>query len=374
MADFLEEHIDYLSIEGRRELYEAALGQIVKEGDAVADLGCGFGILGILALQAGAKRVWGIDRTDSIEIARETVRRLGVEHRYQCIRGSTFRTRLPELVDVLVCDHVGYFGFDYGIVGMVADARRRLLKPGGKIIPRQIILHVAGSTGACGNLVDAWTKDPVPPEFAWLQDRAANTKYKYSFRPDELCTNPEALGVISLEADPPGLLSFEARLEVSHDCELNGIACWFDCELAPGIRMTNSPLAEHRINRPNAFLPCKRPFTVRAGTTVEVSCKISLEPVIITWTLREPATGSAQRHSTWSSTLLRPYDLVEGDARALQLNAKGHARRTILELSACGSYTLAEVEDAILAQYPDLFPSEGEIRRFVRHELGDNVL
>ena len=68
------------------------------------------------------------------------------------------------------------------------------------------------------------------------------------------------LGTISLEEDQPGLLSFEAKLEISRDCELDGLVGWFDCELAPGIKMSNSPLAGSRINRPNAFLPCRAPF------------------------------------------------------------------------------------------------------------------
>ena len=71
--------------------------------------------------------------------------------------------------------------------------------------------------------------------------------------------------------------------------------------------------------------------------------------------------------------IMHPFDLVASRARSLRLNSKGLARRTILELSSDGVHTLAEIEDAILTQHPDLFPSEVEIRRFVRREVGENI-
>ena len=36
---------------------------------------------------------------------------------------------------------------------------------------------------------------------------------------------------------------------------LDGLAGWFECELAEGVWMTNSPLADNPIRRPQAFLP-----------------------------------------------------------------------------------------------------------------------
>lgn len=372
MTDVCEEHLEYLSLENRRELFSQAFSLAIREGDSAADLGCGFGILGIQALNAGASHVWGIDQSDAIEIARETVRRLDLSERYTCIRGSTFRTRLPELVDVLVCDHVGFFGFDYGIVAMLADARRRMLKPGGKIVPRRIVLKVAAATGPCRDLAEGWTRPPVPTEYAWLNERAVNTKYRYAFTPEELCSPPATIGAIALDEDVADLLSFTSSLEIARDCELVGLACWFECELAPGIWMTNSPLAKDRINRPNAFLPCREPFAVKAGEAIEASFKITHDPVTITWSIRDPSSGRMHRHSTWSSMIMNPSDLVPGDARPRHLNAKGSARKTILELLD-GSRSLDEIEEAVLAQHPDLFPSEAEIRRFVRREVGDNA-
>ena len=85
-------------------------------GDRVADLGCGSGILGLLCLRAGAGQVFGIDSTAMIEVARETFLRAGLAGRGDFIHGHSHRVELREPVDLVICDHVGYFGFDYGIV------------------------------------------------------------------------------------------------------------------------------------------------------------------------------------------------------------------------------------------------------------------
>jgi len=138
----LEEHLGYVADRIRLERFQTAIAQTLNAGDRVADLGCGSGILGLLCLQAGAGRVYGIDSTTMIEVARETFSRAGWAERATFVRGHSHRVVLPEPVDVVICDHVGYFGFDYGIVHTLQDARRRFLKPGGSLIPARIRLQL----------------------------------------------------------------------------------------------------------------------------------------------------------------------------------------------------------------------------------------
>lgn len=370
MTDLLEEHLDYLSLTGRAARFTDAFSKTIAPSDIVADLGCGVGVLGLLALRAGARRVWGVDHSDAIEIARETVKRQELTEQYFCVRGSTFATDLPEQVDLLICDHVGYFGLDYGIVAMVADARRRFLKRGGKVVPRQILLRLAAASGPGERLVEAWTRQSVPGELHWIRERAANAKHRHTFREDELCSPPAELGAVALDQDAPDLLRFSTHLAITRDCTLDGLAGWFDCELAPGVWMTNSPLEAQRIERPNVFLPCREPFGVRAGDVIDVSVKITHEPFTISWTITDPGSSKAHRHSTWSNVVLDPADLASRDLKPLNLSPKGAARKTILEVSD-GSRTLKEIEDAVAQAHPHLFPSEAAIRRFVRREIRD---
>src|SRR5688500_3980766 len=123
----LQEHLGYLTDGLRLERFREAIAKVVRPGDRIVDVGCGSGILGLLCLQAGAAHVYCIDESPMLEVARETFRRKGLADRATLISGRSFRVQLPERVQVAVCDHVGWFGFDYGVASLLEDARQRFL-------------------------------------------------------------------------------------------------------------------------------------------------------------------------------------------------------------------------------------------------------
>ena len=86
----LDEHLGYIADRVRSERFRQAIARTIGPGDCVVDAGCGFGVLGLMCLQAGAAHVWGIDQTAAVTIARETMDRAGFGTRYTCIRESTF--------------------------------------------------------------------------------------------------------------------------------------------------------------------------------------------------------------------------------------------------------------------------------------------
>ena len=143
MAKTLEEHHGYLSDRVKLAQYQAAIDRLVRPEHVVLDLGCGTGLLGLMALRAGAGMVYFVEEASVIEIARRTVTEAGFADRAAFCQASSFELALPERVDVVLCDHVGYFGFDYGILELLADAQHRFLKPDGIIVPAQIELKLA---------------------------------------------------------------------------------------------------------------------------------------------------------------------------------------------------------------------------------------
>jgi len=369
VGNALEEHYSYLSDPVRREKFEQAVAKAVTPGDTVADVGCGFGVLGLMCLKAGASHVWGIDRTEAIEIARETLQRSGFADRYTCVHETSFRAELPRPVDVLICDHVGFFGFDYGIIEMLGDARRRLLRPGGTILPSRIALQVAAvQSSACRELADAWLREPIPAEYAWLREYGVNTRHPRDFAPEEIASPPVELGTIDFRQDCPEHLAFTANIVPERSGELDGLAGWFSCELADGVWMTNSPLAPDRINRSQAFLPFATPLAVVAGDSLEVSISVRHETTLISWSARVARTGQSTRQSTWASTILDPRDRVPAGSRIPRLSAEGQARQALLAL-VDGQASNAEIEQAMLARFGGLFPSREQVERFIRSEL-----
>jgi protein arginine N-methyltransferase 1 len=370
----LDEHLGYIADRVRSERFRQAIAQTIGPGDLVVDAGCGFGVLGLMCLQAGAGQVWGIDQTPAVTIARETMDRAGFGDRYTCVHESTFRATVPSPVDVIICDHVGYFGLDYGVVALLDDARRRLLKPGGKIMPQRIRLMLAGTTSNSARTeAEAWSGATVPSEYNWLRDHGINAKRPSTFSKDDIATAPQPLGTIDLRQSNPAHFSFKTEFQADKDGMLDGFAGWFECELADDVWMTNSPLAPDRIDRPQLFLAFERPIPVRAGDRIEASVSLRPEDGLVGWTVRAPHDGRRQKYSNWGDRALAVTDLVVQAHRVPCLSSGGKARQ-ILYTYLDGQRTLAEIERTILADHPGLFPSTQELARFIRSECARSTI
>ena len=367
----LEEHLGYVADGVRLEAFRTAIARVLRPGDRVADLGCGSGVLGLLCLQAGASQVFSIDSTPMIEVARQTMTRAGFAERCTFIHERSYRATLPEQVDVVICDHVGYFGFDYGVAHTMQDARRRFLAPGGRMIPCRIHLEIAAVESSTARAkVDRWHAQAVPAEFHWLRHHAANTKHSIELPRDALLGRPVRLGEIDLCADSPEFLRWTATIRIERDGTLHGIAGWFDCELADGITMTNSPLADRRIDRSQAFLPIEDPVPVHAGDMVKASVMARPADHLLAWVIEIPATGMRESHSTWPGMPSLPSDLIRSRPDHVPRPSR-EGRACAIVLGYCdGVRTVQQIAQAVLRDHPDLFPSPEETARFVAQTLG----
>lgn len=370
----LDEHHGYVSDAVRLERFRTAIAKILKAGDTVADLGCGTGILGLLCLQAGASHVLAIDDGPMLEIARESLRRAGLSDKTTFIRGKSSRIELPESVDLVICDHVGYFGFDYGIIEFLRDAKQRFLKPGGMLVPAKIRLNLASVCSKQGdNLASAWQGENIPAEYRWLNTYSINNKHAVDLDRGDVLSSPALLGEIDLNADNPAFFTWEASLHCERDGTTNGLAGWFDCELTEGVWMTNSPLAQSPIRRPQAFFPIGQAVQIKVGDTVKVRLMARPAEHLIAWTVEFPATGQRFSHSTWQGMVLSPDDLLRSNpGRVPRLSQEGEARLTVLGYCD-GKRTAKAIEQAILRDHPDLFPSAQEISNFVLRVLGKDT-
>lgn len=124
----------------------------MKEGSTVVDVGCGTGVLGIIAAKLGAAKVYGIDAADeTVEVASENAEAQGVGHITEFFQGDMFDPLPPDVeADVVIGDVSGIpddFAlasgwFPSGLTGgpsgaelpmrMIEEAKR-LLRRGGKL-------------------------------------------------------------------------------------------------------------------------------------------------------------------------------------------------------------------------------------------------
>ncbi|ERN03593.1 protein arginine N-methyltransferase PRMT10 [Amborella trichopoda] len=113
------------------------------EGKIVLDVGTGSGILAIWSAQAGAKKVYAVEATKMSEHARALVKANHVEDIVEVIEGSMEDVTLPEKVDIIISEWMGYFLLRESMFDSVICARDRWLKSTGIMYPSHARMWVA---------------------------------------------------------------------------------------------------------------------------------------------------------------------------------------------------------------------------------------
>jgi SAM-dependent methyltransferase len=371
MSLTLDEHRHYLSDHPRLAAFDRAIRAIVRPGDVVVDLGCGTGILGLMACRAGAARVYAIDAGGMLDVARQAARANGYGDRIIHLHGHSMRLDLPERVDVVVADQIGRMGFEAGVVQLFDDARRRWLKPEGRVVPGSTTTWVAPVTAAdLWARVAFWEQPSQGFDFSCVRDGAANTGYPSAIGADQLLGPGQP--VVTFDLTQPqaasGSASGDVTLEVTRDGVLHGLAGWFTSDLTPGITMTNAPGAPDRIFRRNAFLPLDPPVAVRAGDRLIVHLAVRPAELMLVWrvTIERGDAVIAERKGTTLRGMLVPREELARTNPAQQphLSVWAEARATVLELCD-GHRTLLAVEAGTAARHPELFPLASDAATFV---------
>jgi protein arginine N-methyltransferase 3 len=112
------------------------------DGKVVLDVGCGTGILSMFAAKMGAK-VYGVDNSNIIDKARINIKDNGFEDKITLIKGKMETVELPEKVDIIVSEWMGYCLLYEAMLPSVLVARDRWLKPGGLMVPSHCVIHLA---------------------------------------------------------------------------------------------------------------------------------------------------------------------------------------------------------------------------------------
>ena len=134
------EHARMLHDERRTGDYLAALAAAVRPDDVVLDIGTGSGVLALAAARAGARCVYAVEASDIAEVAERVFAVNGVRDQVTLLPGWSRFTELPEQADLLVAEVIGNEPLEEEILETMLDARRRLLKPGARMIPHALTL------------------------------------------------------------------------------------------------------------------------------------------------------------------------------------------------------------------------------------------
>lgn len=370
MSLLLDEHRNYLADRPRVDALRRAVHATVRPGDIVLDLGCGSGLLGLMACDAGAARVYAIDHSGMIEIARAVARAEGRADRIVHIAGHSTGIDLPERANVLVFDQIGRLAFEAGLLEFALDARRRLLTPDARIVPGPITLQLAlAASDDIRARIEFWDTRPAGIDTSAAHVTAVNTGYP--IEPEYVTLLSGAADVMTLSAaawDGEALFG-RVTLTAARDARVDGLAGWFVAELSPGVVMSNAPDRADRINRRIALLPFDPPIDLKAGERLVVSLRLLPDVMILAWDAAREDGTDRRSQSTWKGML----PIGEERARTRDdavpvLTPRGAARRTVLELCD-GRHTVAEIERMLLDRHAGLFPTGQDAAIFAAEVL-----
>lgn len=310
----------------RMDAYAAALERTVRPGSVVLDIGTGTGVMAMLACRLGARRVFAVDPGDSIHLARAAARASGFADRIDFIQDLSTRVELPERADVVVSDLRGVLPLFEQHVASVADARERLLAPGGVLVGRRDTVYAAPVQAAeeHGRITGPWDDHARGFDLSVGRRAALNTWSKVRVPAEQLLGEPRVWTVLDWRTvrEPEVRATMEWRARRAGT--MHGVAAWFHAELAEGVGFSTGLDAPETVYG-TAFLPLLEPVPLDAGdaVTVEMQARVIAEDYVWVWNTRVEGSAGVKAEFRQSTFLSQP-------ARAADLRKRAHDFRPVL--------------------------------------------
>ena len=250
--------VSLLSHRSRLSKFQRALQKVVQPESRVVDIGTGTGILALIAARAGAKSVTAVEvNGKSLNYARKAAQINGLSQRVSFIE-SHFEDYVPEeQADIVICEMLSSMLLIEQQVPACAHAARRILKPGGIILP--VSASVYAVPVECQSLWERFNlfdlEFPKVPQTLGkgdakdLSDAALVTKFDFSI-PDIPAEVNEMLEFVIVE---------EGRL--------HGLVGFFKAHLYEDITLGMDD------GWRELFLPLDEPIEVSKGTRVSVQLR-----------------------------------------------------------------------------------------------------
>jgi SAM-dependent methyltransferase len=370
-------HASLIADERRVQPFQSAIESVVRPGDVVADVGCGTGILTLLACRAGARHTYAIDEGPIIELARLIIEQNGYADRVTFINHLSTRARLPEPVDVIVSETIGNYGAEELILPTLRDACHRWLKPGGKLIPQALELYCAPITWPEAKPdLSVWREPVCGFDFSSALSFAVNQQYPRRLSPqhvlaEERCYCRVDLTPAALDGDALPKVAGTASFRVAQPGVMHGIGGWFKAWLTEDITLTNSPLLESPTSWGHVCLPIAEPLPVAVGDEVEVTLRAVGGGGVLCWDVTWRSVGGESktfRHSDFEGWLATPERLRPlSPTAAPGLGVEGKMQLFLLTKLDAG-WTVEQVARGLRESFSSEFPTDEDALAHVKRQ------
>lgn len=346
----------------RRRAYERALREVITPGCHVLDVGCGLGIFSLMACRLGAGRVDAIEPNPCIEVARQIIRDNGFSDRVRFFAEPVQEVTLDRPADVMVADLRGVLPMAGHHLTAVAEARQRLLRSDGVLIPQRDELWAAAveDPQLYDQQVRPWLDGDLGFDFDAARRLTVHGWCKARVAPEQLVTAAASWAEIDYPSRQHADVRGRLELPVERSATSHGLVVWFDCRLTDDVRLSNAPGRPELIYG-SAFFPFAEPLAVEPDDLLQVEIDAVLvgAEYVWTWSTRHLRAGqelASFRQSTFFSVVLVPERLARQSADFRpRRDPEGDVDRYILQLMD-GVRSVADISQSLRGEFPERFP------------------
>ena len=258
----------------RNQAFARALKAAIIPGKTtVVDIGSGTGFLAFLAAKLGAKHCYLIEEhAETLELSKKLAIENGITN-CTFILGNSMAVELPEKVDLIVSETLGHFAYEENIIEIAGDARKRFLKPSGKMIPQSMELFVLPVINKRPHrMINAWDRVKLGLTFDAAKELSLSKMHFCVFRKGDLLpvTQARMWDAVDLSKDNESERSATVQWKFSKASHVYGFALWWKTVLWKGIELSTSHMAPPT-HWGQVFIPLHVPLHVGRGETLEVA-------------------------------------------------------------------------------------------------------
>jgi len=278
-------HIPMMNEHGRNEAYEKAMKAAIRAGDVVLDIGTGAGLLSMIAADCGAKEIITCEMSKTIsKIAKKIIQKNGFDQKIRVINKNSkdliLGNDISKKADVLVSEILSSEFVGEGIQTTVLDAKKRLLKKNGKIIPEggSIMIALIENTGKLA------------------KELFVDNALGYDIRDFNSITANKHVATLEDEpvflSDPIEVFTFDfcnfkkiytdkktIKIEVNRTGTCAGVIQWLKVQLYDDIEYQNNPVKMYRSNSVSGWktpiFQFNEPINVTKGQSLNIQATLT---------------------------------------------------------------------------------------------------
>ncbi|MFX1293236.1 MAG: methyltransferase domain-containing protein [Promethearchaeota archaeon] len=270
--------------------YKYAIFKAIKPGDIVIDFGCGTGLLGFFALQAGACHVYAIEETSIINYAKKLAVQNKFEDKITFINksGSEITEQdIPEKVDTILSEPVSNLLLE-GNLWSTIEYLKSFLKDDGLILPISGTLFIVPVNSPPQSFVDSdlfiGGENVYNIDFLGLP---RNVLYRSTLNQEIWLSKPQPLLEFHLMKDKlSDTFKNSVKFRIQQSGQLYGVVFFFEIQIFTNIPLSSTEQLDYHswspIFAPSAYQPLVCPKdTLRITVWNEIlssyKCKWTLE-------------------------------------------------------------------------------------------------